>query len=430
MTENFYRAFEDRYRGSRETIKERLRAYLPFIAPFALEKEKPVALDLGCGRGEWLELLGEHAFAARGVDLDDGMLTACREHGLSVETADAIASLQALPDSSVAVVSAFHLVEHIPFDALRELVAQALRVLQPGGLLIMETPNPENPMVGACRFYLDPSHLRPIPPNLLSFLTEYAGFARQKVVRLQENPVLHTAAAIHLINVIDGASPDYSVVAQKAGPAEVLAQFDASFEHKFGIGVDELAQRFEADQQTAAHEFVRGAIGVQEQQVAEVHSKLADTHASVTHLKESVGHLEASVLHVGTSVSSLETMLAGTNAALAAANAKTVELTSAMAGSDLRLAQCEAKLAEASLRITEVHAQLTIDRAQQEVKGNTFTSELAELRSHLDETKSRLVLKEHELAEVRTHLQAVFSSTSWRVTAPLRWLGSLFRPRR
>jgi ubiquinone/menaquinone biosynthesis C-methylase UbiE len=246
MTLPFYRAFEDRYRGSREVIKQRLRAYAPFLLPLAAGWPGGQALDLGCGRGEWLELLTEHGFAASGVDLDDGMLAACRERGLAVETADALAALRARPDASLALVSAFHLVEHIPFDAVRDLIAEALRTLQPGGLLILETPNPENLVVGAASFYMDPSHLRPLPPNLLVFTTEHAAYARSKVVRLQEQPRLHSETPLGLIDVLDGVSPDYSVVAQKDAPAALLAPFDAAFGADYGIALAPLALRYEA----------------------------------------------------------------------------------------------------------------------------------------------------------------------------------------
>ncbi|MQA21210.1 class I SAM-dependent methyltransferase [Rugamonas rivuli] len=245
MSAGFYRAFEDRYRGSRELIKQRLRAYEPFFAPLRTLQDPPAALDLGCGRGEWLELLGEQGFRAHGVDLDDGMLAACRERGLDVELGDAIACLRALPDNSLAVVSAFHLVEHIPFDLLQTLVAETRRVLLPGGLLIMETPNPENLVVGASSFYLDPTHLRPIPPQLLAFVTEFGGFGRHKVVRLQEEAGLRGDTPIALINVLDGVSPDYAVVAQKDGEAAVLAPFETAFHAGYGLALGQLAQRFE-----------------------------------------------------------------------------------------------------------------------------------------------------------------------------------------
>ena len=245
MNNSFYRAFEERYRGSRELIMERLRVYEPFVQPLKQLAQPVRALDLGCGRGEWLELLGHAGFDASGVDLDDGMLAACRERGLNATHADALATLRALPDDSLALVSAFHLVEHIPFDDVRTLIAEALRALQPGGLLIMETPNPENLVVGAGDFYNDPSHLRPVPPKLLLFAAEHAGFGRQRVLRLQEAPALHEVPMPSLYEVLAGASPDFSVVAQKAAPPALLAPFDAAFGADFGLDLHTLAQRFD-----------------------------------------------------------------------------------------------------------------------------------------------------------------------------------------
>ena len=92
MTTQFYRAFEDRYRGSREVIKSRLRTYQPFLGALLARYPGAPALDLGCGRGEWLELLTEQGFRARGVDLDAGMLAACLERGLDASHADALAA--------------------------------------------------------------------------------------------------------------------------------------------------------------------------------------------------------------------------------------------------------------------------------------------------------------------------------------------------
>ncbi|NBY21879.1 MAG: class I SAM-dependent methyltransferase [Gammaproteobacteria bacterium] len=139
---NFYRQFEDRFRGDRSLIKGRLKVYLDFILPLKALQESYKALDLGCGRGEWLELLQDQGIEAFGIDLDPSMLTACRERGLLAEEGDAIAALQALQSSSISLVTAFHVAEHLPFDDLLSLVEEAHRVLQPGGLLILETPEP------------------------------------------------------------------------------------------------------------------------------------------------------------------------------------------------------------------------------------------------------------------------------------------------
>lgn len=171
MQTDFYRAFEDRHRGSRELITSRLRVYLPFILPFKHNEEKPKALDLGCGRGEWLQLLKESSFDAFGVDLDKGMLKACKTLGRSTKRVDALAYLRDQPDRSINIVSGFHIAEHLPFEVLTSIVMESLRVLTPGGLLILETPNPENIIVGSKSFYMDPTHQKPIPPELLLFLS-------------------------------------------------------------------------------------------------------------------------------------------------------------------------------------------------------------------------------------------------------------------
>lgn len=245
MSDEFYRAFEDRLRGSREVIKERLLAYADFMVPLQALYPAGKAFDMGCGRGEWLGLLTEWGFSPLGIDLDAGMLRACTELGLHVEHGDAIARLKSLPDASQVVVSAFHVVEHISFDDLRTVIAEALRVLVPGGLLVLETPNPENIAVGTNQFYLDPTHTRPIPALLLSFLPEFYGFARTKVLRLQESAALRAVRAPSLLDVLAGVSPDYAVVAQKSGDETFMGALDGAFGRSYGLGLDTLCSRYE-----------------------------------------------------------------------------------------------------------------------------------------------------------------------------------------
>ena len=246
MSDDFYRTFEDKHRGSRELIKSRLRVYLPFVEPLKHLDPDAKALDLGCGRGEWLELTKELGLNAHGIDLDDGMLLACKELDLSVETGDAISYLEKLADESQTVVSAFHVVEHITFEQLQLLVSEAIRVLKPGGLLIMETPNPENIVVATRNFYLDPTHQRPIPPELLSFLPEFYGFSRIKIIRLQESKDLINRADLTLQDVLSGASPDYAVVAQKGAVEDVMSQLDTAFKNEYGLSLENLTGRYQS----------------------------------------------------------------------------------------------------------------------------------------------------------------------------------------
>ena len=248
MSDNFYKAFEDQFRGSREIIKERLRAYQPFLENLRAIDPNGQALDLGCGRGEWLEILGELKLTASGVDLDEGMLSDCRKLGLNVEQGNALTKLSQQADNSLVLISGFHLAEHLSNADLQTLIQESHRTLKPGGLLILETPNTENITVATINFYFDPSHLRPIPAKLLQFLTLHFGFSRSKIIGLQESTELRDSQqAPTLFQVLNEVSPDYAVIAQKGANAEQLQAFDKAFNKSYGLHLDQLAARYDAD---------------------------------------------------------------------------------------------------------------------------------------------------------------------------------------
>ncbi len=292
MSANFYRAFEDKHRGSRDLIKTRLRAYLPFILPLSHLHPSLPALDLGCGRGEWLELLQDQHIPAQGVDLDDGMLAACRERGLNVTNADALAHLRAQPDHSLLFITGFHIAEHLPFEVLQTLFAQAHRALVPDGLLILETPNPENLVVGTASFYMDPTHQRPLPAQLLDFLAEHQGFARVKILRLQEEARLtdkrqHNADHDNrpsLYDVLAGVSPDYALIAQPAPRADEPTALTQAFALESGVSLLTLANRYDAqviktDQQKIIHDKVEQALALAQQSAQHAHQLAAELNA-------------------------------------------------------------------------------------------------------------------------------------------------------
>ena len=188
-------AFEERFRGARGLITARLEGYLGDVR--ALAAPSP-AVDLGCGRGEWLSLMAAEGITGHGVEMDPRHVDECLRLGLDVRHSDALGHLRGLEDDSVGLVTAFHLAEHLPFDQLVELADQALRVLRPGGLLILESPNPDNLTVGASSFYLDPTHLRPLPPALLQFVVASRGFAGADIrllTRREAGPRLEPPAA-------------------------------------------------------------------------------------------------------------------------------------------------------------------------------------------------------------------------------------------
>ena len=232
-----YSAFEDRFRGSRGEVARRLSVYLPVLDKAGVRDAESPVLDLGCGRGEWLELLGQHEYAARGVDLNEEFVVHGQQRGMDLVHADAVEYLSSQPEGSCAAVTAFHVVEHLPPGRLVDLLAQTHRVLRPGGIVILETPNPENHKVGACDFYLDPTHVTPLPPALLKFLAEQAGFTSAWVARVNADVIgvpldgvpedapnaPQVNAAIYLLNQMALSAPDYAIIAQKGGGMTSIA---------------------------------------------------------------------------------------------------------------------------------------------------------------------------------------------------------------
>jgi O-antigen chain-terminating methyltransferase len=177
LRQAFYHRLENKYRGSLEDIRRKLRVHLPEIEAAFLRtgEDKPV-LDLGCGRGEWLELLKSLGIPAQGVDTNAYQIEQARADGLDVVLADAIATLEQAPDDSLAAITAFHLIEHVPFDTVLWIAREAMRVLAPGGVLLFETPNVRNVLVGATSFHNDPTHLAPRTDAVMSVVFETCGF--------------------------------------------------------------------------------------------------------------------------------------------------------------------------------------------------------------------------------------------------------------
>ena len=174
--DSFYHRLENRYRGSVEEIADRLRIYLPDVEAAVMRTGGKPVMDIGCGRGEWLGLLKRAGIEGFGVDTNAVQIEAAKEQGLDVRLGDALKALADQPDDSLALISAHHLVEHLPFDAVAWIAREAGRVLAPGGVLLFETPHTRNVLVGATTFHTDPTHLKPMPEQVLTVLFDTAGF--------------------------------------------------------------------------------------------------------------------------------------------------------------------------------------------------------------------------------------------------------------
>jgi 2-polyprenyl-3-methyl-5-hydroxy-6-metoxy-1,4-benzoquinol methylase len=190
----FFAAFDERFRGRREEVKLRLSVYLPMLHEAKLKTDASPVVDLGCGRGEWLELLQEEGMQARGVD---------QNHILGA-------------------VTGFHIMEHLPFETLLKLFDETVRVLRPGGVAIFETPNPQNVLVSTLEFYIDPTHRSPLPSALVKFIAEVKGLERVELLPLHPFPDAHRVQEVDLevtrrFNELFYGARDYAVIGWKAG---------------------------------------------------------------------------------------------------------------------------------------------------------------------------------------------------------------------
>lgn len=167
--ENLYAGFEDIFRGSEDVIRDRQGFYLDM-----LEDHGPV-VDLGCGRGEMLDLLTHAGIAATGVDIDSGMFNRCRAKGHTVKNQDVLEYLEGQADGSIGAIFSAQLIEHLPYENLLKFLELADRKLKPGGLLISETVNPHS-ILAMKAFWIDLSHQKPIFPETAVVLHRLFGF--------------------------------------------------------------------------------------------------------------------------------------------------------------------------------------------------------------------------------------------------------------
>lgn len=215
--ETWYVALEQALRGEPSMIQSRQQQYLPLILPLKDTRDTVKVLDIGCGRGEWIALLHELGMEGVGIDTDAGMLTEARAHGHNVHLSDATDYLAQSSDNTWDVISAFHVAEHLPLPVLLNLLAEAWRTLSPGGLLILETPNPENIQVGAYSFWLDPTHVRPLPPPLLANLAAHYGFVDIQIIRANPWPQYQPESTEpdSALNKLLYCEQDYALIARR-----------------------------------------------------------------------------------------------------------------------------------------------------------------------------------------------------------------------
>jgi 2-polyprenyl-3-methyl-5-hydroxy-6-metoxy-1,4-benzoquinol methylase len=170
-----YARFADRFRGSEEYVTESQRFYLRYF------NGRRHVLDIGCGRGEFLKLMREAGVPAKGIEASGESVEHCRSLGIEAEKSDLFTYLTEQPEGSLDGIFCSQVVEHLPPDRLPEMVRLCATRLATGGILAIETPNPECLAIFGTHFYLDPTHTRPVPSQLLAFYMEESGLGRVEV---------------------------------------------------------------------------------------------------------------------------------------------------------------------------------------------------------------------------------------------------------
>jgi SAM-dependent methyltransferase len=170
-----YVGFEDQFRGSPDEIRRRVEEYLPIF------EHASEVLDVGCGRGEFLELLRDRGVGARGIDINPAMVEVCRGKGLHAETGDALAYVRGLPDSSLGGLFAAQVVEHLEPRHLMRLLDAAFDKLRPGAPIVLETINPACWFAFFESYIRDLTHVRPVHPDTLKYLLIATGFQHVEI---------------------------------------------------------------------------------------------------------------------------------------------------------------------------------------------------------------------------------------------------------
>ncbi|WP_213767047.1 class I SAM-dependent methyltransferase [Caballeronia sp. dw_19] len=368
-------------------IKSRQSVYLPLVEELANRVQKKV-LDVGCGRAEWLELLGERGVPAEGLDLNEDFVAEGQRAGLNVFSADAMQYLGEQPDQSYGLVSAFHVVEHLGFENLLLFLREAYRVVDDGGAILLETPNPANLLVGACNFYLDPTHERPIPSILLSFAAEFSGFEKVVIVPvnrgfLQNNlelmPTELSGASVinKVVSSLDQnfmQAPDYAIIAfKKAGNELVGVANSLVSDSPLPISAKETEDVNALLERVIDAEAERAALR------ADATSVRAQLHDSLERMDET----------------------------------------------QVRLGEAHGRLEVLQARLQDAQARAT---AAEEAANNSKQAQRAqELEAQLQATHARAAAAEDLANRSQQHVIELLSSSSWRLSSPVRVIGNTLR---
>ena len=215
MVSDFTKEFDDNNPVSREKIMEILTNYDGLIDYILNIDNDPSLLDIGCGRGEWMQKCNAKGFESMGIELDRRMVNHCRNLNLNVKEGNTLSLLDEFNDNSFSIVSAFHSIEHMNHNNIKELLIKTKRILKSDGLLILQIPNKESFFLSSRSIDIDQSNINPIHPDWLAFIINRIGFNKIKYYFINGGP-LQNSDSDKLTRVMNGVAQDIALIASKS----------------------------------------------------------------------------------------------------------------------------------------------------------------------------------------------------------------------
>ena len=247
MDKNYYLEFENEFRGTRKLVMEKLSEYDSLIELSIEGLESPKLIDIGCGRGEWLERWHKLVPNSYGIECDRDMIKLCRSKGFNIIEGDALQALKNISTGSITVITIFHMIEHIEYRKLMNLLRECYRVLSKSGILIIETPSIDNLIVGTNTFHLDHTHITKINPEGLTFAIKKEGFDNVKHFFIHPGPLANSNHS-KITRIFNGIAQDVLFIASKDSlMSRRLFNSNIEWQSTFDIGLTTIQAAIEFD---------------------------------------------------------------------------------------------------------------------------------------------------------------------------------------
>jgi SAM-dependent methyltransferase/outer membrane murein-binding lipoprotein Lpp len=408
FSKDFYLEFENKFRGPRELILDRLKVYEPILKFVATLAEKPLVLDLGCGRGEFLELCNKFGIEVLGVDASEKNVELVKSLGFKAHKDDILNFLKKQESNSYNLVSLIHVVEHLEFCYVLELFKEVHRILKSGGIFIVETPYVKSPLA-AFNFWVDPTHKRPIHPELLKFIGEKMGFSIIEIFPLAGKSRKDTVSLTDILY----SSPDVSIILVKDTEdkyyLEKVKNVLSKVRAQASLDLEEVSLRLTQEHSSIAEEVQKlsatlAQLNQRVELTEEVSLRLTQEHSSIA---EEVQKLSATLAQLNQRVELTEEVSLRLTQEHSSIAEEVQKLSATLAQLNQRVELTE----EVSLRLTQEHSSI----AEEVQKLSATLAQLNQRVELTEEVSLRLTQEHSSIAEEVQKLSATLAQLNQRV---------------